>query len=109
MLKVNSSVVYGDLSINFIFRTISSGRQKRCLTPKEYAIFCLLLDRQETLVRRDEILSMVWSDSLKSESLRNHLDVTVSRLRGKLNSISAQIKILTVRGSGYVMCNLTKK
>jgi two-component system OmpR family response regulator len=70
------------------------------LTPAEYEIFALLLERKGQVVSRDFIANSV--DSLRWESGERSIDVIVSRIRHKIGDDSRHPRFIkSVRGVGY--------
>lgn len=71
------------------------------LTVREYALAALLARKAGTCVSRQEIIQEVWGSS--AELYDNVVDLTVSRLRRKLEGIGIKSLIETIRGTGYQM------
>ena len=70
------------------------------LTPAEYEIFALLLERRGEVVSRDFIANSV--ASLRWESSERSIDVIVSRLRRKIGDDPRHPRFIrSVRGVGY--------
>lgn len=88
------------LSLDLMNRTVVSEQGvSKNLTPKEFSLLVLLLKSPgKTLTRND-----IASDVLGNPSLVNgrSVDVLVSSLRRKLETIGGDYLIQTVRGSGY--------
>ena len=71
------------------------------LTPKEYALLQLLLQRHGDVLSSDEISREIWGyETLGS---RNFVEAHVSRLRRKLSDAVANNIVETVRGIGYAI------
>lgn len=71
------------------------------LTPKEYALLQLLLQRHGDVLSSDEISREIWGyETLGS---RNFVEAHVSRLRRKLSDAGANNIVETVRGIGYAI------
>lgn len=71
------------------------------LTVREYALAALLARNAGECVSREEIIEEVWGAS--EDLYDNVVDLTVSRLRRKLEGIGVDALITTVRGAGYQM------
>lgn len=69
------------------------------LTHREADVLAYLLDRPNTLVRRDELLRAVWGDD--DYFMGRSLDVFISRLRKRLADDPA-VRIENVHGVGFV-------
>ena len=77
-----------------------SGKQVD-LTPTEFALFVALLRNRGREVSRTSLLREVWKADIQEES--NVVEVTVRRLRIKLDN-PFEVKLLhTVRGIGYIL------
>jgi len=73
--------------------------QSIALTLKEYQLLCLLLENQQVVLTRDQILNNVWGYSFSGES--RTVDVHIRTLRQKLGTAGDLIQ--TVRGIGYMI------
>lgn len=71
------------------------------LTVREYALAALLARNAGVCVSREQIIEEVWGAS--EDLYDNVVDLTVSRLRRKLEGIGIDALITTVRGAGYQM------
>lgn len=79
--------------------------QPQILTCREASVLAYLLDRPNTLVRRDELLRAVWGndDYFMGRSLdRTGGPVFISRLRKRLADYPA-VRIENVHGVGFVL------
>jgi two-component system copper resistance phosphate regulon response regulator CusR len=81
-------------------RATRSGRRLE-LTSKEFLLLTLLARRAGEVLTRTMIAEAVWDVNFDSDS--NVVDVSVRRLRAKLDEPFPQKLIHTVRGAGYVM------
>ncbi len=91
----------GDIEIDFGDLTGRSGSRRFSLTPLEAALLRYLIDNENRVVPRDELLEQVWGIASSVETrtvenfivrLRKHLEVNPSR----------PLHIRTIRGAGYV-------
>ncbi|WP_080057329.1 response regulator transcription factor [Spirosoma aerolatum] len=80
--------------------TLIINGQVQNLTYREVAVLAYLLDRPNTLVRRDELLRAVWGDD--DYFMGRSLDVFISRLRKRLVQAPA-IRIENVHGVGFIL------
>lgn len=71
------------------------------LTVREYALAALLARQSGTCVPRHEIIQEVWGSA--EDLYDNVVDLTISRLRKKLEGIGVGSLIATIRGTGYQM------
>lgn len=100
-----SGVIQGEcietaaLSFNPLSGEVRSGENSVRLTLKEAQLLELLLRNRKQVVTREQILDRVWG--LDSDIELNTIEVHLSYLRKKLNSLNCGISIEAVRGIGY--------
>jgi two-component system OmpR family response regulator len=83
------------LSLDPAARTVRRGDTPVDLTPREFGVLEVLLERAGEAVTRFELLERVWDDAYEHRS--NVIDVYVGYLRDKLGADTIE----TVRGVGY--------
>ena len=71
------------------------------LTPKEFAVLRLMLERRGEVLKTDTISTQIWG--YETFGSRNFVEAHISRLRAKLLQAGADGVITTVRGIGYVI------
>jgi len=88
------------LTINYINRITEIGGKEVDLTPKEYALLCLLSNRPDQVFTREELLYQIWdANYYGSPSVVTSL---VKRLREKIEpDITSPYYIKTIHGVGY--------
>ena len=91
----------GDLVVNPLLRQVRRGSRLVALTAREYQLLLLLLERQGTVVSREQILRHVWNEPQGVAS--NVIEVYVRYLRQKLEEGGERRLIHTVRGQGYCL------
>jgi DNA-binding response OmpR family regulator len=69
------------------------------LTSKEFDLLALLESERGTVLTRDRLMDEVWDENWFGST--KTLDVTMGRLRQKLEDSSAPVQIVTVRGVGF--------
>jgi DNA-binding response OmpR family regulator len=89
----------GDLLVEVGARRVRVGGAEVMLGAREFDVLACLAERRDQAVPRHELIAEVWSDS--SVGSRKTLDVTVARLRQKLEQAGAQDRIVAVRGVGF--------
>ena len=77
------------------------GKRAVALTAREYQLLLLLLERQGTVVSREQIQRLVWNDDRGASS--NVIEVYVRYLRQKLEEGGERRLIHTIRGRGYCL------
>jgi DNA-binding response OmpR family regulator len=90
---------FGDVRIDFKRRDVSKDGRAVHLTPLEFDLLRLLVERQGEVVTRDEILDRVWDEAIVSPRT---VEPHIVHLRQKLEDDPARPRyILGVRGVGY--------
>lgn len=87
----------GEIRLDSVRHTVTSGEREVKLTLKEYDLVKLMLESPSRVFTRENLLSAVWGSDFVGES--RTVDVHIGTLRTKLGAAGAQIK--TVRGVGY--------
>ena len=90
-----------DLELDLLRRRVTRAGKRIDLTAKEFALLELLLRRQGEVLPRSLIASQVWDMNFDSDT--NVIEVTVRRLRAKIDDDFEPKLIRTVRGMGYVL------
>lgn len=86
------------LTIDKSTHVITQNHQVIDLTHKEYQLLVYLIENQERVVERDELLNTIWGYDFIGES--RALDVHIRSLRKKLND-DGEKYIKTIRSVGY--------
>ena len=98
--ELNSNIIsYKDLSFDIGKGIVKNKNGEVILTKNEIIIFSLLLNHQDRIVSKDEIMTDLWNnDEYINE---NALTVNISRLRAKLLELGYENIIETRKGIGY--------
>lgn len=94
-------VQMADLEIDLLRHRATRAGQRLDLTPKEFLLLSLLARRAGEVLSRTVIAEAVWDMNFDSET--NVVDVSVRRLRIKVDDPFSSKLIHTVRGAGYVL------
>ena len=94
-------LVYDDLVLDPLARTVHRGERNIDLTRTEFALLELLMRNAGRPLQRDVIMDRVWG--WESEPTSNSLEVFVGYLRRKTEAAGEPRLIHTVRGVGYVL------
>ena len=89
-----------DVELDILRRRVTRAGKKIDLTTKEFVLLELFMRRQQEVLPRSLIASMVWDMNFDSDT--NVIEVAVRRLRAKLDDGFERKLIQTVRGMGYV-------
>lgn len=98
---LQTALAAGDLEMDRNARRVTVGGRALELSPKEFALLEYFLKRKDEVVTRTEISEHVWDDSF--DSFGNVIDVTVHRLRKKVDGDRPDRLLHTVKGVGYVL------
>jgi DNA-binding response OmpR family regulator len=69
------------------------------LTGKEFDVLTVLVAQRGKVVSRQQLMADVWSEGWYGST--KTLDVTIGRLRQKLEKVSTAERVITVRGVGF--------
>lgn len=90
-----------DLSLDPIRHKAYRDGQALDLTPKEFTLLALFMNRPGEVLSRTLIAEQVWDVHFDCDS--NIIDVAIRRLRQKIDDPFPQKLLHTVRGMGYVL------
>ena len=99
--EISHILEYKGMKINLSKGTIDYDNQTVILTKNEIQIFSYLLERQGTVVTRDELMNYLWDTETFIDD--NTLTVNMARLRKKLEDLGFKDVIETRRGWGYII------
>jgi len=77
------------------------GSRRIDLTTKEFTLLHVLMRRSGEVLTRTQIISLVWDMNFDCDT--NVVEVSISRLRAKIDEASDVKLIHTIRGVGYVL------
>ena len=97
----SADLVVGGVKFDQVRHVARYGDREAELTVREYALAALLARQAGTCVPRQVIIQEVWGSS--EDLYDNVVDLTISRLRRKLEGIGVASLIATIRGIGYQM------
>lgn len=97
----NTSITYGDLTLDTQSLILKSPTSEIKLTLKEKELMEYLMLNKEVISSKEQIIEKLWG--FDSEAEANHVEVYVSFLRKKLKFIHSCMSITAVRGVGYVL------
>lgn len=92
---------YKDLEVSLSRGTLSGNNKELELTKNEMLIFQHLLNNQNRIVSRDELMTILWNNEEYIND--NALTVNISRLRSKLEDFGYPNAIETRKGQGYIL------
>jgi two-component system copper resistance phosphate regulon response regulator CusR len=92
-----------DLEMDLVTHKVSRGGKSIDLTGKEFEILEYLLRHSGTVVSREMFARDVWHATARATPLDNVIDVTIARLRRKIDEPHERKLLQTVRGVGYML------
>ena len=92
---------YKDLEVSISRGALSGNNKELELTKNEMLIFQHLLNNQNRIVSRDELMTILWNNEEYIND--NALTVNISRLRSKLEDFGYPNAIETRKGQGYIL------
>ena len=99
--NVTEVLKYKDLEVSPSRGILSKENQILELTKNEMLIFQHLLNNQNRIVPRDELMTILWNNEQYIND--NALTVNISRLRSKLEGFGYKDAIETRKGQGYIL------
>ncbi|TQL69672.1 DNA-binding response OmpR family regulator [Nocardioides albertanoniae] len=103
LLRRSGPVEPGDdddaLRIDVAAHRVYAGDREVALTGKEFALLAVLAASRDKVVSRDRLMAEVWDENWYGST--KTLDVTVGRLRQKLEAAGVLEKVVAVRGVGF--------
>jgi two-component system KDP operon response regulator KdpE len=94
------TAVFGDLSIDFVSRTVTKGNSPVKLTLTEYRLLCVLAQNEGKVLTHQSLLFSVWGP--ENENDTQYLRVFIGNLRKKIESDpNHPAHIVSESGVGY--------
>jgi len=87
------------LKIDVPSRRVTLEGAEIALTAKEFDVLALLATHRDHVVSRDTLMNQVWDENWFGST--KTLDVTIGRLRGKLEAAGALERVVAIRGVGF--------
>ena len=99
--NITEVLKYKDLEVSISRGTLSGSNKELELTKNEMLNFQYLLNNQNRIVSRDELMTILWNNEEYIND--NALTVNISRLRSKLEGFDYSDAIETRKGQGYIL------
>jgi DNA-binding response OmpR family regulator len=87
------------LRIDVEARRVYAGTEEVPLTGKEFEVLNILAANRDKVVSRGRLMADVWDENWYGST--KTLDVTIGRLRQKLESVGVTDRVVAVRGVGF--------
>ncbi|HKA40354.1 MAG TPA: response regulator transcription factor [Burkholderiales bacterium] len=94
---------HDDLEMDLVTRRVTRSAQPLELTAKEFDILEYLLRHWGRVISREMLARDVWHVTARVTPLDNVIDVTIARLRRKIDDPFEKKLLHTVRGVGFVL------
>ncbi|MEO6064532.1 MAG: response regulator transcription factor [Lysobacterales bacterium] len=98
---IKTLLATGDLTMDRTAHVVTVDDQRVELSPKEFAVLEYFLHHVDELVTRADLTEHVWDESFDPQS--NVIDVTVHRLRRKIDGARGKRLVHTLKGVGYIL------
>jgi DNA-binding response OmpR family regulator len=99
LTAVAAEATDGGLRIDVAARRVYAGEAEVALTGKEFEVLNILAAHRDKVVSRDRLMADVWDENWYGST--KTLDVTIGRLRQKLESVGVTERVVAVRGVGF--------
>jgi len=100
-------LTYGDIELNIDNLKLSTKLAETSLTCRECELLDFLIRRKGIISPKERIIEKLWGYDSSASS--NHVEVYISFLRKKLESIGSNVVIITHRGAGYKINTLDSR
>jgi DNA-binding response OmpR family regulator len=97
----STTLIYSDLKIDTVNKTVYRGEVKINLSGKEFALLEYMMRNPARTLSRSQIIDHIWSFDFDNDS--NIVDVYINYLRNKIDGGREPKLIRTVRGTGYIL------
>jgi DNA-binding response OmpR family regulator len=87
------------LRIDVAARRVYAGEDEVTLTGKEFEVLNILAANRDKVVSRGRLMADVWDENWYGST--KTLDVTIGRLRQKLEGVGVTERVVAVRGVGF--------
>ena len=87
------------LRIDAASRRVHLNEREIALTAKEFDVLAVLASNHDKVVPRETLMNQVWDQNWYGST--KTLDVTIGRLRSKLEAAEAGEKVVAIRGVGF--------
>ena len=98
-----SKLTHEDLEMDLIARRVARGAKSLSVTAREFEIIEYLLRNKGRVVSKEMLAREVWKVTERATPIDNAIDVSIARLRRKLDDPFERKLLHTVRGMGYVL------
>lgn len=96
----NLTFKFLDYQLDVSTRRLKNGKCEHVLSPKENSLLVYLLQHQNKLVRREQVLNSIWKENTYFTA--RSMDVYINKLRKRFQE-EDNISLQNIRGEGFVL------
>ena len=100
------SIDFGNISIHPDQFEVYINNIKVDLLKKEYDILRYMIERHDTLIKKEMLAEAIWGDHIDQVDNYDFIYAQLKNLRNKLTKSNSNVCIKTIYGFGYKMCEL---
>ncbi|EON24998.1 MULTISPECIES: response regulator transcription factor [Nocardioides] len=97
--RVTTTETASGLRVDVDARRVTIEQVELALTAKEFDVLALLAASRDKVVTRETLMNEVWDENWFGST--KTLDVTIGRLRSKLDEAGARDRVVAIRGVGF--------
>lgn len=101
ILAEQSCLSYHDLSLDISKRQLVCKNNHLLLTPTEFHLIRVFLEKPEILLTREQLVQKVWETDASVES--KNLDNYIYFLRKRIRTVQSECVLSSVYGSGFIL------
>ena len=107
-MQAQTLYIFGPFRLNYAERTLQRDEQIIALTPKAFDTLCQLVINHGHLLKKEELMELVWTDTIVEESNLNVIIHTLRKALGDDPRESKYIETVAKRGFRFVAKVQTK-
>lgn len=92
-------LTFSDITMETHSLLLNGNKSSCTLSKKEAELLRIFISNAEKTINRQPLFAAVWG--VDSDAMESNLDIYIHFLRRRLNAVSSNVKIVTVRGIGY--------
>ncbi|MEO8072921.1 MAG: tetratricopeptide repeat protein [Acidobacteriota bacterium] len=101
-MQTQTIYIFGPFRLNLVERTLQRDDKIIALTPKAFETLCHLVQNNGHLLKKDELMELVWTDTIVEESNLNVIIHTLRKALGDNAHESKYIETVAKRGFRFV-------
>lgn len=101
VLADQNCLSYHDLSLDISKRQLICKNNHLVLTPTEFHLMAVFLEKPESLLTREQLIQKVWETDTSVES--KNLDNYIYFLRKRIRTVESECVLSSIYGSGFIL------